>query len=105
MRLKDSEIRSLRRALEPHLLGRPFRLYLFGSRVDNAKRGGDIDLLLEVETSLKGLLLDKKGRIKSDLGEAVGDQRVDLTICAREDMEEDPFLNSVASDAVLLFRG
>lgn len=43
MRLSKAEIRALREALA----GLPVeRVFLFGSRTDDARRGGDIDILL-----------------------------------------------------------
>jgi len=43
MRLTKEEIRGLREALD----GLPVeRVFLFGSRTDDARRGGDIDVLL-----------------------------------------------------------
>ena len=43
MRLSQEEIRALREALD----GLPVeRVFLFGSRTDDARRGGDIDVLL-----------------------------------------------------------
>lgn len=46
MRLSAAEITALRSALE----GVPWEhVWLFGSRVDDSKRGGDIDILLHTE--------------------------------------------------------
>lgn len=50
MRLSVREIETVRRMLhevDPH-----GRIYLFGSRADDAKRGGDIDLFLDASTEL-----------------------------------------------------
>ena len=44
MRLTVNEITLLKEKLA--LLSREAKLYLFGSRVDDSKRGGDIDLLV-----------------------------------------------------------
>ena len=44
MRLTQKEVILLKEKLT--LLSREAKLYLFGSRVDDSKRGGDIDLLV-----------------------------------------------------------
>lgn len=44
MRLKEEEITVLKEKL--FLLSNNAKIYLFGSRVDDTKRGGDIDLLI-----------------------------------------------------------
>lgn len=50
MRLSSQENKTIRRILnkaDPH-----GRIYLFGSRVDDAKKGGDIDLFFESSMTL-----------------------------------------------------
>ncbi|HEU0196452.1 MAG TPA: nucleotidyltransferase domain-containing protein [Nevskiaceae bacterium] len=52
MRLSDDVIRGLKRvALEE--AGARARLRLFGSRLDDTRRGGDVDLLLEVPDAVE----------------------------------------------------
>jgi len=54
-------------------------IYLFGSRVDDNKKGGDIDLLVAVQDKSDDLELKK---IKSVTGIqlAIGDQKIDLIV-------------------------
>jgi len=54
-------------------------IYLFGSRVDDNKKGGDIDLLVAVNDNSGNLELKK---IKSITGIqfAIGDQKIDLIV-------------------------
>ncbi len=47
MRLTDEQARSIR-ALAVQVAGSNARVRVFGSRLDDAGRGGDIDLVLEV---------------------------------------------------------
>lgn len=50
MRLSSDELTTLRQVLrEADPVG---RIYLFGSRTDDARRGGDIDLFLEASCNL-----------------------------------------------------
>lgn len=51
-------------------------IYLYGSRVDNEKRGGDIDLLIMSSV----IDFDNKITISSKLFEAMGEQKVDVLI-------------------------
>lgn len=51
-------------------------IYLFGSRVDDSKKGGDIDLYLEVEN--KEGLFEKKRKFLARLKREIGDQKIDV---------------------------
>jgi predicted nucleotidyltransferase len=51
-------------------------LYLFGSRVDDSLRGGDIDLFIELKD--KSDLFEKKIKFLACLKRAIGDQRIDV---------------------------
>ena len=51
-------------------------LYLFGSRVDDSLRGGDIDLFIEMKD--KSDLFEKKIKFLARLKRAIGDQRIDV---------------------------
>ena len=50
-------------------------IYLFGSRVDDSKKGGDIDLYLEIE---EPPTLDKKIKFLSKLKMVLGEQKIDI---------------------------
>ena len=53
------------------------RVYLFGSRVDDEKKGGDIDLL--VESALTGeKLQEARLNTMSRIQLALGDQKIDI---------------------------
>ena len=55
------------------------KIYLFGSRVDNSKKGGDIDLYIELDKNLDGkTLLDKKIEFKLKLYGKIGEQKIDI---------------------------
>ena len=74
MRLSEYEHQILLKhcnALFPHS-----RLYLFGSRTDDKKRGGDIDLYLETED--KSDLFRRKITFLSKVKRDLGDQKIDL---------------------------
>lgn len=50
--------------------------YLFGSRVDDTKRGGDIDLYLKLED--KTNLFKKKIKFLSSIKRELGEQKIDI---------------------------
>lgn len=72
------------------------RVYLFGSRVDDNKKGGDIDLLV-LSTHL-GFTAQRQ--IKLKLYELIGEQKIDLIIAP--ETSADPFVQLVLAEAVLL---
>lgn len=74
MRLTASEktaIKSVVFAFDPLA-----QVYLFGSRVDDAKRGGDIDLLVLSDVLTTG----DRGNIRWRLCEEIGEQKIDILI-------------------------
>jgi len=61
---------------------------LFGSRLDDNARGGDIDLLLEPPTALEpNDLVDRRNRFIARLYHRLGEQRIDVVIAARGDSD------------------
>ena len=51
-------------------------IYLFGSRVDDSKKGGDIDLYLVLQEHTN--LFEKKLKFLSRLKRELGDQKIDI---------------------------
>lgn len=52
------------------------KIYLFGSRVDDTKKGGDIDLYLVLENFDN--LFEKKLKFLSRVKRELGDQKIDI---------------------------
>ncbi|BBO80255.1 nucleotidyltransferase domain-containing protein [Desulfosarcina ovata] len=71
------------------------RIYLFGSRVDDRQKGGDIDILILSDC----LTFKDKLKIKANLFETMEDQKIDLLI-ARD--ESDPFVKIALDTGVRL---
>jgi predicted nucleotidyltransferase len=93
MRLKTFEIEAIKKAI--HSLDPGASIYLFGSRVDDSQKGGDIDLLI-----LSGSLVYRdKIKIKKLLYESIEEQKIDL-IVAQDDSE--PFVRLALEQGVLL---
>ncbi|WP_456431521.1 nucleotidyltransferase domain-containing protein [Nitratifractor sp.] len=94
MRLSDEEIQVLHSSLDS--LTDHYRLYLFGSRVDDNKRGGDIDLLV-VSPTLRRKDLRK---IRLDFFEHFGEQKLDILL--DDGRYEDPFVRLILPEAIEL---
>jgi uncharacterized protein len=94
MRLNSKEQLSIKQTInqfDPKAL-----VYLFGSRVDDNKRGGDIDLLVFSEH----LGFTEQRKIKIKLYELIGEQKIDLIIAKKN--TSNPFIQLVLEEAVLL---
>ena len=83
MRLKDFEKIAIVSTVK--CLDNDASVYLFGSRVDDTKKGGDIDLLVLSDR----LVSDDKRIIKMKLYDLLGEQKIDLLIAADD---SDPFV-------------
>ena len=58
-------------------------VFLFGSRVDDSKKGGDIDLF--IRTANKDGLFEKKIRFLARLKRQIGEQKIDVVFNEDED--------------------
>jgi len=70
-------------------------IYLFGSRIDDSKRGGDIDLLIHSQE----LTNQQLRQIKWQLMEQLGEQKIDLLL---SQALNEPFVRLVLPDAIKL---
>ena len=75
MRLQKQEIHTILQVAR-NIYGEKVKVYLFGSRLDNTKRGGDIDLLIRTDEEKKGVLA--RIRMISQLKYLLGDQKIDI---------------------------
>lgn len=75
MRLQSHEIQTIIRVAKD-IYGEGVAVYLFGSRVDDTKRGGDIDLLIRTIGKKKGVLA--RIRMISRLKQCLGNQKIDI---------------------------
>ena len=95
MRLSPTE-REIIRQKAFDIFGRDSRVILFGSRVDDAKKGGDIDLLIEADGS-SAELFSKKIRFITSLHLTLGEQKIDV-VTAGSFKENIPLIVSVARE-------
>jgi len=76
MRLTKHQIETIR-TIGQDVFGQGVRIYLFGSRVNDEKRGGDIDLFIETDHA-EAMSLGNKISYLAKLKIALGDQKIDL---------------------------
>jgi len=78
MRLTPDQIQAIKQTAHA-VLGEQARVTLFGSRVDDAKKGGDIDLLFETDH-----LVDNRattvGALYVALIRKLGDRKIDILL-------------------------
>ena len=75
MRLQRQEIQTILQVAH-QIYGEKVKVYLFGSRLDDTKRGGDIDLLVRNEGVKKRILA--RIRMIAQLKYLLGDQKIDI---------------------------
>ncbi|PCH53403.1 MAG: hypothetical protein COC22_02870 [Flavobacteriaceae bacterium] len=85
MRLEQQDAAAIKRLLT-NTLGQDTKVWLFGSRVDDDKRGGDIDLYVEAKQPCP---LATKLQLMTQIQKLVDMRKVDLVIHAQGDMVKD----------------
>ncbi|MDD5036605.1 MAG: nucleotidyltransferase domain-containing protein [Methylococcaceae bacterium] len=78
MRLTPSQVQTTKNTVN-RVLGTPNRVWLFGSRVDDRLRGGDIDLLVETEAVFPNRA-ETLCRLHGALVMALGDRKLDIVL-------------------------
>jgi hypothetical protein len=103
IRLTESQCQGILLALKKHIKKTPIELYLYGSRTQLEKKGGDIDLLVLFDSlEDKMTILKIKHVILSDMKKNIGDQKIDLFLATKEELASDEFLKVIFPTAVLI---
>lgn len=99
MRLSDFEIESIKSLASLHF-GTNAQVFLFGSRTNNLKRGGDIDLFIR---NPNGHPLSVRTKINfiSDLVLKIGEQSIDVVLENR-DMKDSAFIKTITQTGIQL---
>jgi len=80
MRINPAEAKLIRSLVQAQF-GKETRLWLFGSRVDDTARGGDVDVLVDVDHVLENPAW-AASCAESTLMRALGGRRVDVVLAA-----------------------
>jgi len=78
MRLSEFEIQAIQTLSKKHF-GQMSRVFLFGSRVDDTLKGGDIDLFVSSDEA-SYLNIENKIRFLVDLKKTIGDRKIDVVL-------------------------
>jgi len=82
MRLSDKELTSIK-AVTKQVFGENAMVTLFGSRIEDGKRGGDIDLLIQCDKTIsRDEIYQLKLKFLVELKKRIGDQKIDVIIDA-----------------------
>lgn len=82
VRLSSAEIQTLIHATHS-CFGDSAKIWLFGSRVDDTNRGGDIDLF--IETDLISNIISSKLEMRREIWEMFGEQKIDILVRSRHE--------------------
>jgi predicted nucleotidyltransferase len=97
MRLTPQEIQVIKSTVKK-VMGRQARVWLFGSRVDDNKRGGDIDLFIEADLQNPLDRVQKKSQLWAKLQQRLGEQRIDIILAAAK-VEDERRIEQVAKES------
>ena len=79
IRLTEPTLHAIQNSFQIHFL-KEDHLWIFGSRVNPAKKGGDIDLYIESQESNITLALNRKNKFINELWKTIGDQKIDVIL-------------------------
>ena len=82
MRLKQWEVNTIIKNAKK-IFGDDVKVYLFGSRIDDSKRGGDIDLYVESDD----VSYEKQRKFWISLQIGLGEQKIDIIYNENPDRE------------------
>ena len=94
MRLKEIEIKAIKDAVE--MYDKDAKVYLFGSRVDDSKRGGDIDIIISSDK----IQYKEKLKIYSEIMKTLDEQKIDILIHKNKDNNQ--FISDSIGQSILL---
>jgi hypothetical protein len=99
MRLTSDQIQAIKLAAQT-VLGDDAQVTLFGSRTDDSRRGGDIDLMFETPHRLPNRVA-AQGQIYVSLIRQLGDRKIDVLL-KDADTQEAPVMRAARETGVRL---
>ncbi len=100
MRLNQFQIATINILARKHF-GQDTTVYLFGSRTDNHKKGGDIDLLIN-HVNEATLTIEAKIRFLTELKTEIGDRKIDVVFDNENTRKKKNFYRSIIRQKVEL---
>ena len=103
MRLTQAEIDAIVLAITPFLSKKNAELRLYGSRVHDNLKVGDIDLLLLVDHDpCADTIKLQKHLLLSHIKKQLGDRKIDVLIASRDTIETDTFITMIFPESIIL---
>lgn len=101
MRLSDHYRNTIKQTAH-EIWGNQVSIILFGSRIDDSKKGGDIDLLLQInnEEDVKDIVR-KKIKFLSQLDILLGEQKIDLIVATKENQYKNIVQTALQTGTIL----
>lgn len=93
LKLKDREVI---RDKTRKIFGSTARVLLFGSRADDTKKGGDIDLLVEADNLTDSV--KKKLMLMTELQFELGERKIDIVTVLKENKTDIPLVIKIARE-------
>lgn len=100
MRISKQEIESIKE-LAVNIFGKETKVLLFGSRIADNKRGGDIDLFV-TNNKKENLTLAAKVKFLVELKLLIGEQKIDVILDTESTRSKKQFYNSIKQQAIEL---
>ena len=101
MRLSDFQRQTICESAK-HNFGQDTQVWLFGSRVDDHAKGGDIDLYIESQTQKAADLIMAKLLFLRDLHKKIGEQKIDVVLRRADSTVDLPVYRIAKQTGVLL---
>ena len=99
MRLSEDQANAIMEIMSKELVVRPFEVFLYGSRIEDEKKGGDIDLFVLQATSWSMEDQKKIFRILALLKshKHIGDRKINLSLISEAEKTSDPFWKTITN--------
>ena len=101
MRLTDFQRQSIYETAKSNF-GADAQVWLFGSRVDDQAKGGDIDLYIEPQNQKPADLITAKLQFLRDLHKKIGEQKIDVVLHRADSAVDLPIYRIAKQTGVLL---
>lgn len=100
MRLNEFQIEAINKLAKKHF-GEEATVYLFGSRTDEDKKGGDIDLFITNKDE-KRLNIEAKVRFLAEIKTKIGNRKIDVVFDNDFTRQKENFYRTILRDRVKL---
>jgi hypothetical protein len=101
MRLTEAQVKAIQDNFSVSFM-EGYKIWLFGSRVDDSKKGGDIDLYIETNYNDLFIVTRKEIEFIANLKKIIGDQKIDIVINILPRNQQLPIYNEARNTGIQL---